>query len=102
MNKNSLLPKIDELRTIAKISKAMIIDITELKIDNSTNDYEIFIEGCSVICSDPNRKGRGVVCYVNNSIRCNNKCCISNVMENIFIQLLMPKTKPITLKIILL
>ena len=45
LNINSLLPKIDELREIVKISNATIIGIIETKIDNSINDSEISSDG---------------------------------------------------------
>ena len=67
MNINSLLQKIDELRAIAKLSNATVIEISKSKIDNSINDSEIFIKGCSVIRRDQNRKGEGLVCYVSNT-----------------------------------
>ena len=46
------------------------------------------------------RKGGGVIFYVTNKIWYNNKNCISNEIENNFIKLLIPKTKPITVGII--
>ena len=36
------------------------------------------------------------MCYVTNKICYDNKNCISNEIENIFIKVLIPKTKPIT------
>ena len=53
-----------------------------------------------MIRRDRNRKSRGVVCYVSNKICLNAKNCISNEIENIFIELLIPKTKPISVGII--
>ena len=44
MNVNSLLPKIDELREIVKISNPTVIDITETKLDNSFGDSDISID----------------------------------------------------------
>ena len=93
LNINSLLPKIDELREIVKISNPTVIGITETKLDNSIGDSEI-------IPRDRNRKGRSVIYYVTNKICYNNNNCISNKIENIFIELLIPKTKPITVGII--
>ena len=45
MNINSLLPKVDELREIVKISNPTVIDITETKLDNLVSDSEISIDG---------------------------------------------------------
>ena len=98
-NINSLLPKIDELREVVKISNPTVIGITETKLDHSIGDSEISIDGYCAIRRDRNRKGGGVICYVTNNICHDNKNCISNEIENIFIELLIPKTKPIAVGI---
>ena len=74
--------------------------ISESKLDDSINDCEICIEVYNIIRHDRNRKGEGVVCYVSNKICFNTKDCISNKIKNIFIELLIPKTKPIAAGII--
>ena len=45
IHSNSLLPKIDELRKIVKISNPAVIGITETKLDNLISDSEISIDG---------------------------------------------------------
>ena len=100
MNINSLLPKIDELREIVKISNPTVIGITETKLDNSIGDSEISIDGYCAIRRDRNSKGGGVIIYVTNKICYSNRNCISNEIGNIFIELLIPKTKAITVGII--
>ena len=100
LNINSLLPKIVELGEKVKISNPTVIGITEMKLDNSVGDSEISIDGYCAIRRDRSRKGEGVICYVTNKICLSNKNCISNEIENIFIELLIPKTKPITVGII--
>ena len=45
LNINSLLPKIDELRYIAKNSNAAVIGISETKLDNTVYDSEVAIDG---------------------------------------------------------
>ena len=95
-----LLPKIDQLREIVKILNPVVIGATETKLDNSIGDSEIPIDGYCAIQRDWNRKGGGVVCYVTNKICCNIKKCISNEIEKIFVELLIPKTKPITVGIV--
>ena len=77
-----------------------VAGITESKLDDSINDYEIIIEGHNIIRHDRHKKGGGVVCCVSNKICLNAKNCISNEIENIFIELLVLKTKPITVGII--
>ena len=44
LNINSLLPKIDELRNIAKLSNAAVIGISESKLDDSVLSSEIHID----------------------------------------------------------
>lgn len=46
LNKNSLLPRIDELWATAKISNRMVVGIAGSKLDNGS---EFFVEGYSVI-----------------------------------------------------
>ena len=91
------MPKIDELREIVKVSNPRVICITETKLNNSTGDSKIFIDGYCAIRRDRNRKGGG---DVTNNICYNTKNYILNEIENIFVELLMPKTKPITVGIV--
>ena len=100
LNVNSLLPKIDELRYIAKFSKAAIIGITESKLDNYILDSEIQIDNYQILRCDRNRKGGGVACYVRNDLSYIEKDFFPEEIENIFFEILLPKTKPITLGII--
>ena len=100
LNINSLLPKIDQLREIVKTSKPMVIGITETKLDISIGGSEIPIDGYCAIRRDQNRKGGGVICYVTNRIFYNTKNCISNKIENIFVELLILEIKPITVEIV--
>ena len=100
LNINSLLPKIDQLREIVKTSKPRVIGITETKLDISIGESEIPIDGYCAIRSDRNRKGGGLICYVTNRIFYNTKNCISNKIENIFVELLILEIKPITDEIV--
>ena len=78
----------------------MVVRITELKLDDSINDCKICINGYTIMRRDQNRKGGGVVCYASNKICFNTTNYISNEIENIFIELFVSKTKPITAGII--
>ena len=100
MNINSLLPKIDELKSIAKSTNAAVIGISESKLDKTIFNAEISIEGYDIIRKDRNRNGGGVACYVRNDICYNSKQVLQDDIENIFIDLLLPKTKPITVGIV--
>ena len=100
LNINSLLSKIDELRAIAKKSRAAVIGITESKLDESVTDGEINIDGYELIRSDRNRHGGGVACYIRNDISFNPRGNFSSEVENIFLDMLLPKTKPILIGIL--
>ena len=95
LNINSLLPKIDKLCNIAKFSNAAVIGITETKLDNTVYDSEVAIDEYSIVRNDRTRKGRGVACYISSNICYTRKTSLSDNLENIFIDLLFPKTKPI-------
>ena len=86
------------MRYIAKSSNAAVIGISETKPQNC--DSEVTIDGYNIARSDRNRKGGGVACYIRSYICFNLKTCLSNNIENIFIDLLFPKTKPITVSVI--
>ena len=100
MNINSLLPKIDELREIAGKTRATVISITESKLDGSVVDGEINIDGYELIRSDRNRHGGGVACYICSDISFNIRGDFSSEIENIFLDILLPKTKPILIGIL--
>ena len=57
LNVNSLLPKIHELRYIAKLSNAVAIGITESKLDSCILDSEIQIDNYQILRCDRSRKG---------------------------------------------
>ena len=99
VNINSLLPKIDELRSIAKKSNAAVIGITESKLDESVLNSEIHIDNYSLIRCDRNRHGGGVACYVRDDISYNQKTIFNNGVESIFVDIHLPKTKPFTVGI---
>ena len=100
LNINGLLNKIDELCYIARSFNAAVIGIKETKLDNTVYDSEVTVNGCNIVRNDRNRKGGGIACYIRNNICFNRKACISDNIENIFNDLLFPKTKPISVGII--
>ena len=57
LNVNSLLPKTDELRNIAKLSNAAVIRMTESKLVNYVLDSETQINKYQILRCDRNRKG---------------------------------------------
>ena len=84
LNINSLLSKIDELRSIAKRSRATVIGITESKLDETVLDGEINIDGYELKRSDRNRHGGGVTCYIRNDVSFNVRGNFSNEVETFF------------------
>ena len=100
LNINSVLPKIDELRLIAKKTNASIIGLTETKLDETIGNIEVEIDGYTMERFDRNRKGGGVACYVRNDIIFNVREHFSDEVENIFIDIFLPKTKPILVGIV--
>ena len=100
INVNSLLLKIDELRYIVKLSNAAAIGITESKLDDCILDSEIQMDNYQILRCDRNRKGGGVACYVRNDLSYIEKDFFPEEFENISFEILLPKTKPITVGII--
>ena len=99
LNVNSLLPKIDELHYIAERTKAAVIGITESKLDQSIFQSEIQIDNYDLLRCDRNRNGGGVACYIRSDISYVQKDFFPNVIKNIFFEILLPKTSPITVSI---
>ena len=68
LNINSVLPKIQELRIIAKSTNAAIIGISESKLDEFVLEPEIEIDDYKILVCDRNRHGGGVACYIRNGL----------------------------------
>ena len=68
LNINSLLPKVDELRHMARLSNAAVIGICESKSDKSITNSEILIDNYDLLRCDRNRNGRGIPCYIRNNL----------------------------------
>ena len=94
INGSNLLPKIEEIRFIAKKSKATVIGISETKLDGTNFDAEIYIEGYSIIRCDRDRKGGGVAFYIKYDICFSTKHILSKKIKVTFMDLVFPKTKP--------
>ena len=100
LNVNSLLSKIEELRTLAINTNISVLGITETKLDNTVSNEELKIDGYNLLWSDRNKNGGGVACYIKNKINHNRQSSISENIENIVIDILLPKSKPIPVGII--
>ena len=100
INVNSLLPKIHEIRNIAYKTNATIIGITETELNVDIYDNEGNIMGYDIIRQDRNRHGGGVACYVKKDRAYNIRSNLIQSCENIFVELLLPKSLPILVGII--
>ena len=100
LNINSVLPEIDELREIAKKTRATVVGLTETKLDATVLDVEVNIEGYELIRSDRNRHGGRVACCIKNDTAFRSRGGFFNEIENLFFDILLPKTKPILVAII--
>ena len=76
-------------------SKPHVICFSETKLDATVTDEEVAIDSYNLLRHDRNRHGGGVACFVNNSIHFNQRTDFSKDIENIFIDILLPKTTPI-------
>ena len=99
LNINSILPKIDELRHIAKVSNVSVIGISESKLDSSVQNSEISIPGYDILRCDRNRHGGGVASYIRNDICFNQIKVFSKVVEQVFFDILLPNSHSITVGI---
>ena len=97
ININSLLPKIDELKCIANKTNAAIIGITEPKLDHTVPDLEVSLSGYDILRCDRNRNGGGVACYIGKDLCFNTRALNCKDIENIIFDILLPKSKPITI-----
>ena len=95
MHFNSLLAKVDDIRFIAKPSNVSIIENSESKLDSSTLNSEVDIVGYDIIRMDRSRREGGVECYIKKSLSYYHKSSFSLNIENIFINIFLPKSKPI-------
>ena len=98
LNIYSLLLKIDELRDIAKRTKAVVIGISESKLDSTIPDTEICNENYEILHFNRNRH-RGVASYIRSDISYKLNSFLPNEIENITFNILMSRTKPITIGI---
>ena len=96
LNVRSLLPKVSEIRLIARQTKATVISITETWLDNIICDAEIDIEGYTILRKDRNRNGGGVCMYISSKYAYTKVDHQSDDMEAIWADIHLPNTKPIT------
>ena len=91
-----MLSKIEELRYFAKSTNAFVIGICESKLDPSVLEQEISLDNYKILRCDRNRHGGGVACYVRNYLSYNILSVFPSETENIFFEILLPNSKPVT------
>ena len=96
LNINSLLPKIEELRIIAKSIDATIISISESKLDKSVLEPETEIDDYKILRCDRSRHGGGVACHIRNDLSYNIISVSPSEIESVFFEILLPNSKLIT------
>ena len=95
ININIHLPKIDELQYLTKLLNASIVGVGKTKLDDSISSREIEIEGYDLLRLDLFRRGDGVACYIKRSLVYNFKDNFCRSSESVFIDIFLPKKKPI-------
>ena len=93
LNINSLLSKI---KWLCYITNAAIIGIWGSKPEASVLCTEVSINNCKILCCYKNRKRADVVFYVRNDSGDNTLSDFPDEVENIFFEILLPNSKPIT------
>ena len=78
------IEKVDELKCIANKTKAIIIGITELKLDHTVSDLEVNLPGYDILWYDRNRNGGGVACYIRKNLCFNTRALNCKEIENTF------------------
>ena len=101
LNIKSILPKREQLRYLLINSNISAHGVTEKKkLDNTVNNEEVEIDGYKFFRSDRNRKRGAIACYIKTSISFNYHRRLTENFENILIDILLPKSKSVTLDII--
>ena len=101
LNVRSLLPDIDEVRLLFRETNAVCVGITETWLDDTVFDSEIAIDNYSICRKDRNRHGGGVCLYIRSDIAFNiNSDLYHQELEAVFIELLLPKSKPILFSVL--
>ena len=98
ININSLLPKSNEIHYIANITNAPIIGISETKLNETILSSESEVDGYDLVRLDWSKKSGGVSCYIKSSIAYSYKDSFCGNTESIFVDIFLPKSKPIPLR----
>ena len=95
INIRSLLMKIDDVQHMVNEAQPSVVAVSETWCDDSVSDREVDIHGYTIVRNDRNRHGGGVCIFVRESISFNILSTSAGPLESIWIQILLPKMKPI-------
>lgn len=96
LNVCSLPPKLDELRIMLKDLPIDILSLNETWLDESFDDSELHVQGYNLHRTDRNRHGGGTLLYISEKFNFIHRSDIQTPeLEATWIQLNLPKTKPI-------
>ena len=73
LNIGSLLKHIDEIKVFLDEYKHHILGLNETRLNDDTEDDDLFIEGYSIVRGDRNRNGGGVAIYISDDIPYNTR-----------------------------
>ena len=100
LNVNSLLPKIDKIWYIAAHANVSVTGISESKLHETIFQPEIQISNYELLRCDRNRNSGGVTCLLEVISVTYKKHFFPREIENIFVEILLPKTKLLIVGII--
>lgn len=86
INVRSVLPKIDQVQHLLNFRDLHVLGVGETWLDNNIDDKEIGIDGYSIIRSDRNRHGGGVMFYVHDSLSYQQVQLIGHEVESIWLK----------------
>ena len=89
-----MLPKIEELRIIAKSTNAANIGTSGSKLDEFVLQPEVQIDDYKIIRCGRNRHRGGVACYIRNDLSYN-IIFFPHEIKSVFFEILLPNSKPI-------
>ena len=96
-NSSKYQQKVEELRDRANSSNAAFIGTSESKLVLRS---EIQINNYDVLRRDRNRNGGGAACFIRSDTSYIQRQYFPEEIENIFFEVLLPKTKPIVVGIV--
>ena len=94
------MSKIDKVRYIAKINNARIIGISQTKLDKTILPNELEVNSYDLIRLDRSRRGGGVACFIKSLIAYSYQDSFYINTEDNFVDIYLPKFKPILLGIL--